>query len=57
MDIDKLKEGRMVTYRARVYSGRGKVIEVYRRDNGAWVIVHDKARNVAITLRPSQVSA
>lgn len=55
MKIEKLKEGKTVNYTARIHSGRGKVVEVYRRVNGHWVIVHDKARNLSVTLRPSQV--
>jgi hypothetical protein len=55
VELKKLKEGRMVNYKARVYSGRGRIIEIYRRPNGPWVIVHDAKRNVSITLRPSQI--
>lgn len=55
MRLNKLKEGRMVTYKARIHSGRGKVIEIYRRANGPWVILHDKKRNLTVTVRPSQV--
>lgn len=55
MDTKKIKAGKMVNYTARVHSGRGKVIEVYKRQNGMWVIVHDKVRNLSVTLRPSQL--
>lgn len=55
MDVKKIKEGRIVNYTARIHSGRGKIIEVYRRANGMWVILHDKKRNVSVTLRPSQL--
>lgn len=56
MDISNIKEGKRVSYKARGHAGRGKVIEVYRRYNGYWVIVHDKARNASVSLRPSQIS-
>ena len=56
MDISKIKEGKMVSYATRFGSGRGKVIEVYKLANGMWVIVNDKARNAAVSLRPSQIS-
>lgn len=55
MELSKIKDGKIVNYKARVYSGRGRVIEVYRRANGPWVVVHDKTRNMAVTLRPSQI--
>lgn len=51
-----LKEGKTVNYKNRGHTGRGKIIEVYRRANGVWVIVHDKARNASVSLRPSQLS-
>lgn len=57
MDAAKIKDGKRVRYQARVHSGLGKVIETYRRRTGLWVIIHDKARNVSVTVRPSQVSA
>lgn len=56
MKIEKIKEGKTVSYKARKHEGRGKVVELYERANGHWVIVHDKARNVSVTLRPSQIS-
>lgn len=57
MDIARLKEGKVVRYTARKYSGKGPVVQVYRGETGHWVIVHDKVRNKSITVRPSQVSA
>lgn len=53
----QLIEGRVYRYKARVHEGRGKVVEVYQRKTGTWVILHDKARNATVTVRPSQVSA
>lgn len=53
----KLTEGKIVKYAARVYSGKGEVIQVYQGKTGPWVIVHDKSRNKSVTIRPSQVSA
>ena len=58
MDVAKIKEGARVSYKARVHSGTGKVTQVYRSPGGGpgwWVIVHDKDRNVSVTVRPSQV--
>lgn len=55
MDISKIKEGRTVNYKSRGHAGRGKVIEKYQRKNGWWLIVHDKARNASVSLRPAQV--
>jgi hypothetical protein len=57
MDIQKLTEGKVVRYKARVHEGKGKIIQVYRQRTGTWVIVHDKARNTSVTVRPSQVFA
>lgn len=57
MDIAKITEGKIVRYKARVHSGKGKVVQVYRQKTGAWVVVHDAKRNVSVTVRPSQVSA
>jgi hypothetical protein len=55
MELKRIKEGKIVNYTARKYGGRGKIIEVYQRLNGWWLIVHDKVRNKSVTLRPSQV--
>lgn len=55
MATNPLKDGTRVRYTARVHEGTGKIIETYKRKTGVWVIVHDAKRNVAITLRPSQV--
>lgn len=49
------KEGATVGYSTRWGHGRGKIIEVYRRVNGPWLVLHDKLRNVSLTLRPSSV--
>lgn len=57
MDIKKITEGKVVRYAARVYGGKGKVVQTYEGKTGHWVIVHDKARNASVTVRPSQVSA
>jgi len=57
MQIIKIKDGKTVNYKARKHAGRGKVIEMYQRGNGWWVIVHDKARNVSVTVRPSQITS
>jgi hypothetical protein len=57
MEIGKLKDGKRVRYMARKFGGTGKIIETYRRANGMWVVVHDRKRNVAVTLRPSQISS
>jgi len=50
-----VKEGKTMNYATRTHLGRGKVIEVYYRVNGWWLILHDKARNKSITLRQTQV--
>lgn len=55
MDPKKLKEGKTVNYRTRGHASRGKIIEIYRRVNGPWLVLHDKARNTSITLRPKQI--
>jgi hypothetical protein len=56
METSKLKEGKRVRYVARKNSGIGRVVEVYPRKNGDWVVLHDKQRNAAVTVRPSQIS-
>lgn len=55
MDVQKLKDGKRVRYVSRRHEGVGRIVETYRRATGLWVIIHDKARNVAVTVRPSQV--
>ena len=55
MELKKIVDGKRVSYKARVHTGQGRVVETYRRKTGHWVIIHDKKRNVAITVRPSQV--
>lgn len=65
MKLDSITEGKVVRYKARVHSGKGPVIQKYqdtrtKRDGTGgswWVIIHDKARNKSVTVRPSQVSA
>lgn len=60
MDIAKIKEGKRVKYAANARNGKcegtGKVVQVYQTPTGARVVVHDKARNKSVTVRPSQVS-
>lgn len=48
-------DGTTVNYVSRVHTGRGKIIETYKRKTGMWVIVHDRSRNVSVTLRLSQI--
>ncbi len=56
MDISKVKEGRVLSYKThRGTIGRGRVIEVTRKLTGWWVILEDKQRARAVTLRPSQL--
>lgn len=57
MDISKIKAGKRVTYRSRKNTGRGKVVETYFGETGAWVKVNDPTRNVTVVVRPSQVEA
>ncbi len=57
MEVAKIKEGNVYRYKSRKHEGRGKVIEKYRLKTGDWVILHDKARNASVTVRPSQVSS
>lgn len=58
LHISKVKDGKRVRYQARKTSGTGKVIETYRAANNSWwAIVHDKARNASVTVRPSQLTA
>lgn len=57
MDVKKLTEGKVVRYKARVHEGKGKVVQTYRQKTGNWVVIHDKARNASVTVRPSQVTA
>lgn len=56
MEVSKIKPGVVYRYKSRVHEGRGKVVEKYRLKTGDWVILHDKARNASVTVRPSQVS-
>lgn len=64
MDAKDIKEGETLHYRARVHEGKAKVTQVYRdtreKKDGSggsyWVALHDKERNRAVTVRPSQVS-
>ena len=57
MDAKSIKEGETLHYKARVHAGRAKVTQVYKDSRGThWVALHDKTRNKAVTLRPSQVS-
>ena len=55
MQVDKIKEGRIYPYRSRCNEGRGKVVEKVRKRTGDWIMLHDKKRNVSVTVRPSQV--
>lgn len=55
MDVNKIVAGKVYAYKARVHSGRGKVVEKYRLKTGDWVILHDHKRNASVTVRPSQV--
>lgn len=57
MDLNKITEGKVVRYKARVHEGKGKIVETYKRKTGDWVIVHDKERNRSVTVRPSQIFA
>ena len=56
MDITKIKIGKRVTYRSRVNAGTATVVAVNTKATGTWVTVHDKARKVDVTVRPSQLS-
>lgn len=65
MKLELITEGKVVKYKARIHSGKGKVTQKYqdsrkKRDGTGgswWVIVHDKARNASVTVRPSQISS
>lgn len=58
MKIESITEGKVVSYKARKASGRGKVVQKYQDTRPTWwVVVHDKARNASVTVRPSQTSA
>lgn len=58
LHITKIKDGKRVRYVARKTAGTGKVVETYRAANNSWwAVVHDKTRNVSITVRPSQLTA
>jgi hypothetical protein len=57
MDAKSIKEGETLYYKARVHTGKAKVTQTYTDTRGTyWVALHDKARNRAVTVRPSQVS-
>ena len=45
-----------VGYTSRKNLGRATVVEGYRGETGDWVVLHDKQRDVRVTVRPSQVS-
>jgi hypothetical protein len=56
MELLKIKDGKTLNYQTRFGAGRGKVIEKYKRRNGWWVIIHDKAQNKTVSVRPGQLS-
>lgn len=56
MKLEAITEGKSVRYKARVHEGTGKVVQVYQDTRPShWVVIHDKARNTSVTVRPSQV--
>ena len=56
MKIEDLKERTTYHYKARVHSGKGEMVQKYQDTRGTWwVVLHDKARNKSLTIRPSQV--
>lgn len=61
--LDKLRVGATVDYfcrtnpRAEGSPYRGKITEIDAKATGAWVKLHDKSRDVIITVRPSQIGA
>ncbi len=57
MELNKLKEGKTVSYKTRFGEGRAKIIEIYKRKNGVWLVGHDRKANKTVSLRPGQVSA
>lgn len=64
MQVEKIEEGKVLHYKARVHKGKGPVVQKYQdtreKADGSggswWVIIHDKVRNKSVTVRPSQVS-
>jgi hypothetical protein len=58
MQLSKIKVGKTVNYRGRVYEGRGKVVNIESLTNGTWVHVFDKERHNKgefVKLRPAQI--
>jgi hypothetical protein len=45
-----------IGYTSRKNLGKATVVEGYRGETGDWVVLHDKQRDVRVTVRPSQVS-
>lgn len=65
MKLDSITEGKVVRYKARVHDGKGLVVQKYqdtrKKKDGTggswWVVIHDKARNKSVTVRPSQITS
>jgi predicted ArsR family transcriptional regulator len=58
MEIAKLTEKKLVAYETRFAQGTGRVVQVYKtKRNSTKVVLHDKARNVSVTVYPSEISA
>ena len=62
--LDKLRVGATVSYFCRTNPRedggepyRGKITEIDVKATGAWVKLHDKSRDVIITVRPTQIGA
>lgn len=56
MQFDKITKGRRVGYESKAHTGRGEVVNTYKKRTGEWVTIFDKTRGVAVTVRPSQVT-
>lgn len=55
MDIEKIKTRKFVNYRNQHGEGRGKVVEVQQKANGAWVLLFDKDRGEHVKVRPLNI--
>ena len=59
--VDKLVIGKTYGYTSRTVgaeqNARGKLQEIDQKATGYWVKLHDKSRDVIITVRPTQIGA
>ncbi len=50
------KQNLAVRYASRKNEGTAVVLGGYEGETGSWVVLHDKARDAQVTVRPTQVN-